>query len=55
MMYNTVRTRLVLRLTSGPGLEARWSCPKYKEYGCPATFSARIAVCEDEESGDETR
>ena len=39
-------------MTSGAGLEARWSCPKYKEHGCPATFSARIAICE-EESGPE--
>ena len=40
--------KVMFRMTSGPGVEARWSCPKYKEHGCPATFSTRIAISEED-------
>jgi hypothetical protein len=39
---------VIFRMTSGPGVEARWSCPNYKEHGCTATFSTRIAISEED-------
>merc|ERR1719192_1643493 len=45
------RTHFVVEL--GPGYRlstdgdtaAEWSCPMWKEHGCPATFSARLQSC----------
>ena len=37
----------MLRFVSAGGVEARWSCPKFKENGCSATFSTRIAISEE--------
>ena len=36
----------VSRCVQSGGVEARWACPKYKETGCPATFSTRIAMAD---------
>ena len=38
----------VSRCVQSGGVEARWACPKYKESGCPATFSTRIAMADTE-------
>ena len=46
---------VIFRMTSGPGLDARWSCPKFKELGCPATFSTRIAISEEDGVAEDVR
>ena len=35
------------RFVQTGGVEARWGCPKFKENGCSATFSTRIAISEE--------
>merc|ERR1712189_124630 len=35
------------RMADSDGVEASWSCPKYKELGCPATFITRIEPCQE--------
>ena len=48
VIVKTSAPAVVFRCVQSGGVEARWACPKYKESGCPATFSTRIAMADTE-------